>query len=210
MDKLKDPAMILAVTANIGVVGTSAYFYKQLESMRADIIKLSQTVNGLVRKSTEIEKGDQNKAEALYALNDQIKRINQVVDDFSLTEENIGTDLEEIIAVLGENNIQVERPSQAGRRLRSGDRRDRPRRGEEEERSRGDRRSLSRNMDRSRTADMSRSDDMRSSRRSDSFRNDTSRYESSRQTQARTEPQIEYEDTEDLDLIDTVRRQTRN
>jgi TolA-binding protein len=212
MEKLKDPAMILAITANIGVVGTSAYFYKQLEAIRADLVKMSQTLTGVVRKLAEMEKGDQHKGEALHTLNDQVKNINQAIEDLPSFEsiDNLDIDLNEIIAVLEENNIPIERPSQA-RRIRSGDRRDRPRRSnvmdDQMEAVRPEssaRRNTSRTSDRSRTDDRMRSDDVRTPSRRETMRQPQSRMD------PRTEPAQSY-DEDDRDLIDIIRRQqTRN
>ena len=123
MDKLKDPAMIFALAAIIGEVGSAAYFYKQIESIRNELAKLSQSFTGIVRKITEIEKGDQHKSEVLHTLNDQVKRINQAIASLPSLDsiEDLDLDLNDIVATLRDNNIPVERPSQ-NRRYRSGDR----------------------------------------------------------------------------------------
>lgn len=114
MDKLKDPSMVLSVANSAGLVGITAYFYKQLEAQRLDMIKMQQTIQGLLRKLSEIEKGEQNKSETLHLLNDQIKKLNEQVEDMpSLTDtENLDLDIDEITNVLSENNITIERPSQ--------------------------------------------------------------------------------------------------
>lgn len=125
MDKLKDPALLLSIANSIGMVGTTAYFYKELESIRADMQKLSLTITGLVRKIGETDKNEQHKSEALHTLNDQIKRINEHLEDLPSpdTIDNLDWDLSEIINILEENEIFVDRPSQQQRGRRSGDRR---------------------------------------------------------------------------------------
>lgn len=128
MEKLKEPAMLLSVANSIGLVGTTAYFYKQLEVVRVDMIKMSQTLQSVLRKLSDMDKAEQNKGEALHILNDQIKRINDQLEDMPSINEIDGVDLDlsEIVSVLSENNIQVERPSQNIRHTRrSGDRKHR-------------------------------------------------------------------------------------
>jgi len=130
MEKIKDPAMLLSIANSIGLVGTTTYFYKQLESMRTDMVKISQTLGGVIRKMSELEKTDQHKTESLHSLNDQIKNISTALDDISTPSmnEDLDLDLNEIIVVLEEHNIVVERPSQNIKPYRSGDRRGNSRR----------------------------------------------------------------------------------
>ena len=227
MEKLKDPAMLLAVANSIGIVGTTAYFYKQLEAMRLDMVKMSQTLTGVIKKLSEIDKGSQSRDEALHLLGDQMKRINQHLEDVPSFEnlENIEMDLNEIVTVLEENEIPVERPSQLptyGRR-RSGDRRssNRPRNDETD-----DRRVLDTSGRRVATrstgfgsSDRSRDERSRSDRDLENMREQTRppprrvadrqpRQDSVREQprgETRAEPANGYDD--DADLIETVRRQ---
>lgn len=214
MEKLKDPAMLLSVANSIGIVGSTAYFYKQLETMRAEMVKMSQVLTTVLRKVAEVEKGDQHKNETIHALSEQIKRLNEQIERIPTFEhiDNIDVDISEIIDVLCENNIPVERPSQAPRGRRSGDRRD-PRRDCDIDDRRYDRRESS-----------ARTSTMRS--RTDTSRDFDSRPQSTRS--ARTQPaqstqrpqptprqdtrqdvkQETYDD--DLDLIGEVRRQTHS
>ena len=201
MEKLKDPAMLLSVANSIGLVGSTAYFYKQLEAIRLDMVKMSQTLTAVLRKVAEIEKGEQHKSETVHALGDQIKRLNEQIErlpsfgDF----DNIDLDLTEIVDVLMENNISIERPSQASRGRRSGDRRDSRREP-----------SVERRYDRNPRTPMTRS------------RPDTTRDSDTRAQSARTprnprdqRPQTVKQDTrdvsydDDLDLIGEVRRQAQ-
>lgn len=212
MEKLKDPAMLLSVANSIGLIGTTAYFYKQLEAIRLDMVKMSQTLTGVLRKISEMEKGEQNKSEALHVLNDQIKRINEQIDELPSFDaiDNMDIDLSEIIAVLEENNISVERPSQIQRSRRSGDRRA-PNRRNATEPDVDDRREVAarritvRSSDRSERSrsDLSRDTDLRPVRQT---------VRELRPQPTRTEPRQEqrsestgYE--EDADLIGEVRRQ---
>lgn len=189
---MKDPAMLLSIVSLVGLVGNTAYFYKQLESIRLDMVKMSQTLTGVLRKLSELEKGDQHKSEALHALNDQVKHINEQIDYLPSFDsmENMELDISELVAVLEENNIQVERPSEQTKSRRGGSRR-------HKRESSDDRRRPVR----------SRDFDSRSSRLSsrDSTRDSAREH---RASIPRTEPA--YDD--DADLIGEVRRQqqTRN
>jgi TolA-binding protein len=216
MEKLKDPAMLLSVANSIGLVGTTAYFYKQLEAIRLDMVKMSQTLTGVLRKLSEMEKGEQHKGEALHTLNDQIKHINEQIEELPSfdTVDNIDFDLSEIITVLEEHNIRVERPSQQQRPRRSGDRRVSSRRDTDmdDRRDISSRRVTVRSSDRSRS-DTSRDSDARVPVRQpvrepvrESVREPVreSRAQQSR-SESRLEPATSYED--DADLIGEVRRQ---
>ena len=110
MEKLKDNAMYLTVVNSVGLFGATTYFYKQLETMRSDMVKISQTLTGIVRKLAELEKGNQNKTEALHTLNEHVKRMNDALNDIPQIDK-IEEDLDEIVNVLTEHNIEVDRPS---------------------------------------------------------------------------------------------------
>jgi septal ring factor EnvC (AmiA/AmiB activator) len=86
MEALKDKAMYLTVANSVGLFGATTYFYKQLETMRSDMVKISQTLTGIVRKLAELEKGNQNKTEALHTLNEQIKRMNDELESIQLID----------------------------------------------------------------------------------------------------------------------------
>lgn len=113
MEKVKDPAMVLAIVNSVGLIGTSAYFYKQLEAVRTDMVKITQTLSSLARKVSEIEKHDQGKGEAMHALNEQIKNLNDCVEGLpSFTDfDNLNIDLDALVETLGDNEIEVVRPS---------------------------------------------------------------------------------------------------
>lgn len=205
MEKLKEPSMLLSVANSIGIVGITAYFYKQIEAQRLDLIKMSQTLTVIARKLAEMEKGEQHKGEALHTLNDQIKTINQQLENMPSfdTFNNMDDDVSEIIAVLEENNIPVDRPSQTVRSRRNGDRKHGSRRTDEDDRmSSSSRRSNIRSSDRSYMKEEGRAsarDDIRPSSRRDTSRDNRPRQE------LRQEPC--YDD--DNDLINQVRQQTR-
>lgn len=171
MDKIKDPAMLLSIVNSAALVGTTAYFYKQMEAMRADMLKITQTLSGVVRKLTEIEKTDQHKNESLHALNDQIKSINGALENMPSPDviNNLDQDLEEIIEVMEDNNITIERPSQNTKPYRNNDRRSRSRRDNEYDekkdhnRKQGNRSGDSRNLSRVSSRDSTR-DSFRESR----------------------------------------------
>jgi TolA-binding protein len=108
MEKLKDNAMYLTVANSVGLFGATTYFYKQLETMKSDMVKISQTLTGIVRKLAELEKGNQNKTEALHTLNEQIRNLSDEIDNLP-NFDNLENDIEELVLVLQENNIPFER-----------------------------------------------------------------------------------------------------
>ena len=131
MEKLKDPAIMLSVANMVGLVGTTAYFYKQLESLRADMVALSRTMQTVVKKLDEVQRTDQRKSELVNELDREVSRMSELVNElpsFELTD-NIDRDLEEVYKVLGDNGMGADRPSQerSRRGSRSAGHRDRER-----------------------------------------------------------------------------------
>jgi len=135
MEKIKDPAMLLSIANSIGLVGITAYFYKQIEAQRLDLLKLSQTLTVMAQKMTVTEKEDQGRKEALHVLNNQIREINQNLENVPTFEfaDNMDYDLNEIIDALNEAGINVDRPSQVVRSRRGGERRKQSRRMNDED-----------------------------------------------------------------------------
>ena len=209
MEKLKDPAMLLSVANSIGLVGSTAYFYKQLEAVRIDMVKMSQTLTAVLRKISEMEKGEQHKSETVHALSDQIKRLNEQIERLPSFDhvDNLDLDLSEIVEILAENNITVERPSQAPRGRRSGDRRDPYRRESDVDDKRYDRTqrttTLKSRGDTSRDLD-SRQQSGRTPRTQPALRDQPTQRQQSTPKQTYGES---YDD--DLDLIGEVRRQNQ-
>jgi len=186
--------MALAIANSALSIGSAFYFYKQLESERLNIIKISQTISGLVKKVTEMEKSDQNRGEAIHTLNDQVNNIKRQVEEGSLSDllEDLDIDIDEIVTVLDEHEIPVERPSKMTRPRRSGDRRNPPSRREEMEERRVE-------SSTPRRISTSKPTESRYSRRE--VRPNGSRNE------ARVRPSAGYEDDDDSTLIETFRRQ---
>ena len=113
MDKLKDPAMALSITNTVGIVGTTVYFYKQLEAMRSDMDKVSKTLGIALKKIGELEKNEQNKTEALHTVSNQLKNVNELINELPSFEpiEDLESDIAEIVDMLQQNKIEVTRPS---------------------------------------------------------------------------------------------------
>lgn len=216
MEKLKDPAMILSTVNTVGLVGVTAYFYKRLEAMQLDMMKITQTLSGVVKKLSEIEKGEQNRKEVQHALSNQINELNQLIQELPSTNdiENIDTDIEEIISNIEDQlQVTIDRPSPHQRHHNVG-RRNSSQYSDEED----DRRSTSARRSTIRSNDRNRDDHRQSSRRSrDNNRNHghldqrQQRFNQSQEVkpenrmEARTEPRTEPANN-DLDLIDEFRR----
>lgn len=120
MEKLKDPTMLISLANTAGLVGITAYFYKQNEALRAEIVKLSNTMNAVSKKVIEMEKGTIQKGEVLQSFSSQLKEVNQKLESTPQLEnfEDIQYDIEELVNVLRENNIQCDIPSQVMHRPR--------------------------------------------------------------------------------------------
>jgi hypothetical protein len=187
MEALKDKAMYLTVANSVGLFGATTYFYRQLETMKLDMVKISQTLTGIVRKLAEIEKGDQNKTEALHTLNEQIKRMSEELESIQLIDI-IDNDIEELVGVLQDNNINFERQSMQNKKQNKKQNNFR--------RDNEDRKDVRRKP--------IKNDKFIDKTRGDSFR-DVDNYSSSRSTKDQRKP-VKYEEDEDEDLIGEVRK----
>lgn len=125
MEKLKDPAMVLSGVNSLFLIGITAYFYKEVQTLHGDVGKVTQAMNGLITKLADIQKTDIHKTELLHNMNEKVKVLTEDISQVPSFEEfnGIDMDIEEIVAMLRENNIIVERPSLTPRPRRSGDRR---------------------------------------------------------------------------------------
>jgi TolA-binding protein len=113
MDRLKDPAMVVSLGNTVGLVGVTAYFYKQMEAMRQDMVTLSQSMSGIARQMSEIKRTEQNHSEALHTLNDQLKGVTENLESMSFKDmSELGDELEELYLALEDNEIYIDRPSQ--------------------------------------------------------------------------------------------------
>jgi len=187
MEALKDKAMYLTVANSVGLFGATTYFYRQLETMKLDMVKISQTLTGIVIKLSEIEKGDQNKTEALHTLNEQIKRMNDELESIQLIDI-IDNDIDELVNVLQDNNINFDRPSQQNKKQNK--KQNNFRRDNDEKK---DVRGLRKPIKNDKT-------------RGDSFRDrDVDNYTNSRLSKDQRKP-VKYEEDEDEDLIGEVRK----
>lgn len=131
MEKIKDPAMVLSVVNSVGLVGVTAYFFKQVESIKADMIKINQNFSTVLRKVSEIDKKDQDKGESIHVLNDQIKKLNEEISYLPSLDafEHIEEDLTDIMDELEQHDIYIEKPVKNYSR-RTNDNRDNRRNGD--------------------------------------------------------------------------------
>lgn len=124
MEQLKDPATFLAIINTIAVTGSTFYFYKQGETFRVDIDKISGNMTSCTDKIRLLDNKCRTTEEGLKTLNQKLFRIEEMIKDLP-TNDNIrilDDDIEEIVETMADNKINITRPSQ---RFRSGDRRDR-------------------------------------------------------------------------------------
>lgn len=111
MEKIKDPAMALSIVNTVGLIGSSAYFYKCLEEIKKDVVKLNTVVAGIYRKIGDMDKKDVNTVEVLENLNRQVKSLNEAVEELPsvVDVEQIDEDIDEIVKGLEEKQIIIER-----------------------------------------------------------------------------------------------------
>lgn len=195
METLKDPAMILSISNTVAIVGLTTYFYKRCEAMQLDMIKISTTLTGIIKKLSDFEKGNQNLGEAQHALSTQITSLQELVNSLSINEstEDFDCDINEIISVLEQSNIFIERPSQLPRRRteRRGSRHDED---FDDHRTKNDRRNHSRYIDRNRERDNSRRDTRKSR-------------DNNRPHRVENRPESNAaDDTNDSDIINEIRK----
>lgn len=109
MDKIKDSSMLLSIINSVGLVGITFYFYKQLESIRSDLFRVTQTLSGVVKKVTDLDKINQSENEMLRNLNRQIKKINQKIEEIPSLDsiDDLKLDINEIFKTLENNDIIV-------------------------------------------------------------------------------------------------------
>ena len=110
MEMLKDPRNAVATANLVGLIGSTAYFYKQMEAVRLDMIKINETLAAVVRKITEMEKKDSGRADILKTVTDQLKQFNERLEKVPTMNvvHSLEKDLTEIVESLGSNGIEVE------------------------------------------------------------------------------------------------------
>lgn len=110
MEMLKEPRNALATANLIGLIGSTAYFYKQMEVFRLDMIRLNDTLANVVHKITELEKRDGDKVDTLRSLSTQIKQLGERMEQVpSLRSvKNIENDLFDIVHSLESKGIEIE------------------------------------------------------------------------------------------------------
>jgi len=130
MDKMKDPAMLLATVDTVAIAGISWYFYKRDEEVRETIKKIETQLALLTTDVNTMKKSGNSSEKAVSICNqnindckEQVREINNKLDFTRFMEE----DIYEIAEVMRSNNMNLQLPSDYRRGKRSGDRRD-PRR----------------------------------------------------------------------------------
>lgn len=125
MEQLKDPATFLSIINTIAVTGSTYYFYKQGETFQISIDKINTSMTSCTDKIKKLDNSCRTTEEGLKILNEKINKLEDKIKDLP-TNDNIRDldhDIEEIVDVMNDNKITVNRPSQRG--YRSGDYRDR-------------------------------------------------------------------------------------
>lgn len=106
MERLKEPEMLLSVANAAGLVGVVGYFYKQMETIRQDINKVTEFCKVASVKLKELEKTNQGRTEDIRNIGSQIKLIGDQIATF---EEDVIPDLDEVIHTLEDNKMPIKR-----------------------------------------------------------------------------------------------------
>ena len=113
LEQFKEPPMMMASASMIAIAFSTYYFHNITESLKKDIGEIAQGLSGIAQKVAELSKDDQNKTEAVVALDKQIKVLNEKINAFPSMEyvENMSGDVSEIMEVLSNNDLLPERRS---------------------------------------------------------------------------------------------------
>jgi len=116
MEKLKDPSMIVGTVALVSSLGSTFYFYHEIENMKKELTVISTTLNTLSAKVARSEKLDVGRTEVLQTLDNRIGELARRIDQLPTYDEHVDTreDIDELVASLRDNNIDVVLPSQGG------------------------------------------------------------------------------------------------
>jgi hypothetical protein len=128
MEKVKDPAMLMACISLLGTVGGGTYFYKQLETIRLEQERMNNHLSKLTERVTSLEGINNGRQENVAELNKQVKEVNRRLDEIPRLDtvfnelEIMDRDLDDLVYDLQERSIEVHRSSKESQSRRSGNR----------------------------------------------------------------------------------------
>lgn len=128
MEKVKDPAMLVACVSLLSSVGGGTYFYKQLEAIRMEQERMTNQLAKLTERVALLEVSNNGRQESVAQLNNQIKELNHQINamprlDTIATQSDLDVfdrDFDELIFDLQEQNIEVNRASKESQSRLSG------------------------------------------------------------------------------------------
>ena len=103
MESLKRPEMIIAIVAATGVLGSSVYFYRKINSQHSELEKLSEHLASTVRQVAEIKAQSQalpDLREAIQKLNVHINQQTKIVTDKIASQHEEFDELQYAIKVI--------------------------------------------------------------------------------------------------------------
>lgn len=106
MDKFNDYAASISIINTAALIGASSYFYKEMVNMKKDMFLISQTLSNVVKKLSDLEKGDENKIEAIKNIKNQLTELSSNLEELP-NINNINTDIDNILNTLEENKIPI-------------------------------------------------------------------------------------------------------
>jgi chromosome segregation ATPase len=116
MEKFKDYVPLVTAVNTVGLVGVSAYTYKQFEKYELEFQKIQSTLSKIIQKLNETEKESNGVSDVIKTFNSDISDIKQGLDSVNESVYEIKEDMDETISSLQDTGVSIERPSQIPRR----------------------------------------------------------------------------------------------
>lgn len=112
MEKVKDPAMMLGVANSVGLVGSIYYFYKEIQAIRADQVKIARNVEKLIKSVGELEKNEQGRLETIKSVSTQVREMDKAINMLPSNDdlEQMGEEIEAVVQALNQSEIKLDLP----------------------------------------------------------------------------------------------------
>lgn len=91
MDSLKSPGGLIAVTTAVGLVGTSAYFYKKIQNVDDELQRYSDTLMKVAKQLQE----NQNDNAQINSMSSTIRKQAELIQGFQDISKGLRQEIEE-------------------------------------------------------------------------------------------------------------------
>lgn len=117
MESLKEPKSLLTVANLVGLIATSAYFYKQNEMLKEELMRVSQLTDSLSKRMDKVEEHKTAQTEMVKKLHLNVKDMQREINyvDVEGIEDQINT----IIHTLEQSQIPLETGGLQNRKIPS-------------------------------------------------------------------------------------------